>query len=179
MTKEIWRDLPGYDGRYRVSNLGNIFSSHLKRCLIPASASGGRPYLAVSLTNRYGTRTRRVHHLVLESFVGPRPAGFHASHLDGNARNNKAENLKWESPRDNNKRKHQHNTQPIGERLVNARLTAEGVIYARRRHKEGASYSALGRELNVCHATIRSAVLRKTWTHIADPSPTPADGGVK
>jgi hypothetical protein len=57
------------------------------------------------LCARFSARGRRtkipVHRLVLEEFVGPRPAGAVARHWDDNKTNNSVGNLLWGSPRDN------------------------------------------------------------------------------
>lgn len=31
MTKEIWKDVVGYEGKYKVSNLGNVMSYNFYR----------------------------------------------------------------------------------------------------------------------------------------------------
>lgn len=44
---------------------------------------------------------RCVHHLVLEAFVGPRPAGMQGCHRDDDPRNNALDNLRWDTPAGN------------------------------------------------------------------------------
>lgn len=44
---------------------------------------------------------RLVHQLVLEAFIGPRPAGMMACHNDGNPANNRVENLRWDTQSSN------------------------------------------------------------------------------
>ena len=39
--------------------------------------------------------TKKVHRLVLETFVGPSPVGMECLHIDGNPTNNHIENLRW------------------------------------------------------------------------------------
>ena len=38
---------------------------------------------------------RRIHRLVLETFIGPMPPGSYALHNDGDKANNRLENLRW------------------------------------------------------------------------------------
>lgn len=45
--------------------------------------------------------TRRVHLLVLEAFVGPRPMGMEGCHRDDDQSNNALSNLRWDTPREN------------------------------------------------------------------------------
>jgi len=82
---------PGYD----VSDDGKVFSK-------VASGKGGRHgrfelaqsldkdgYAYVRLTRGGKRYKRKVHHLVLEAFVGSRPSGKHLTrHLGGNRRDN-------------------------------------------------------------------------------------------
>lgn len=52
----------------------------------------------VVLNNR---RTRSVHQLVLEAFVGPRPEGMYGLHWDDDKNNNRLANLRWATPSEN------------------------------------------------------------------------------
>ncbi len=100
-----WRSISGFEGRYEVSNLGDVRSL--------ASVNGGgrvlKPYTAVDgyhLVDLFGStgarrRAARVHCLVLEAFVGPRPDGMYGCHNDGNPQNNLLSNLRWDTPRNN------------------------------------------------------------------------------
>lgn len=102
MEKEVWKDIPNFEGYYQVSNLGNVKS--LKRkdsigrrineiIMKPTLDSSG--YLGVSLfinRKRYG---KHVHVLVAESFLGHVPNGQNivVDHKDRNPTNNKLDNL--------------------------------------------------------------------------------------
>lgn len=89
--QEIWKDIPGYEGRYKVSSLGNVKSLLSKKLMTPS----GQPYKTVTLSS-YGVRTtKRVHRLVAEAFV-ENPNGFTVvNHKDENKANNSASNLEW------------------------------------------------------------------------------------
>lgn len=102
---EEWRPVYEFEGYYEVSCLGRIRS--LPRQVIRGTAlvwtkpaimkatpdKGG--YLVVSLYGENGRKSRRVHRIVLESFVGIRPKGKEARHKDGDPTNNSLENLEW------------------------------------------------------------------------------------
>jgi hypothetical protein len=97
MTSEEWRDVEGYEGYYRVSDQGRVWSSPRPRTrggqLSPNPDSGG--YQLVELC-AHGTRWRvRVHVLVATAFHGPRPAGLVVRHLNDTPADNRAVNLKW------------------------------------------------------------------------------------
>ena len=55
-----------------------------------------------------------VHRLVLEAFVGPCPEGMECCHGDGNGCNNRLENLRWDTPRNNHRDKRTHGTTAFG-----------------------------------------------------------------
>ena len=56
------------------------------------------------------SHTRLVHRLVLEAFVGPRPEGMVARHLNGDPGDNRLENLAWGTQSENNYDKVRHGT---------------------------------------------------------------------
>lgn len=113
MEKEYWKDVVGYEGLYKVSNLGNVKS--LDR-LVNHSSGGnmtikGRvlkkalsnKYLVVSL-NRYGKcKTIAIHRLVAHSFLNHEPNSDNivVDHIDNNSLNNKIENLQLIKQREN------------------------------------------------------------------------------
>ena len=64
-----------------------------------------------------------VHQLVLEAFVGPRPARHQAAHGDGNPLNNTLANLRWATPKENEADKRLHGTLPVGTKSAQGRKT--------------------------------------------------------
>lgn len=101
--EEIWKDIPGYEKRYQVSNQGRVRSlrdSHgnlrtepLIRKLVPHNDGTGR------LTVKFSSPSKLyfVHTLVLTVFVGPRPEGREACHFDDDPANNRLGNLRWDT----------------------------------------------------------------------------------
>lgn len=51
MQQEIWRDIPDYEGRYQVSNLGNVRFIGWGKCRIRKPITTKEGYLFVSLRN--------------------------------------------------------------------------------------------------------------------------------
>lgn len=97
-TPEEWRWIAGYEGLYEVSDLGCVRSHYGRRggrvlLLKPKVRPGG--HLSVTLWKNKKARTRLIHQLVLESFVGPRPEGMLTRHLDGHPENNALPNLSY------------------------------------------------------------------------------------
>jgi hypothetical protein len=101
MTGDRAARLPvlGFEDRYEVDANGNVWSIRSGRLLAPWILGG---YLRVRL---YGgperIETRRVHVIVLEAFVGPRPEGMQCCHGDGDRTNNILSNLRWGTAQEN------------------------------------------------------------------------------
>jgi hypothetical protein len=93
-TDEIWRPIPGYEGRYSVSTHGRLMSFR-------RPASPGRllkmfwvdDTFRLYLSLRGQKQSVSVRNLVLETFAGPRPPGYIVRHLDGNRTNSRLDNL--------------------------------------------------------------------------------------
>jgi hypothetical protein len=91
---ETWRPVVGFPG-YQVSDHGRVWTERFDRPLKPAKTHNG--YLRVTLHGLH----RRVHHLVLEAFAGPRPEGAECCHGNGVRDDNRAANLRWGTSSDN------------------------------------------------------------------------------
>ena len=72
-------DFPGY----RVDSFGKVFSKY--RELTPSITKN---YKHISLRKDNTSHTKRVHRLVLETFVGPCPGGMECCHANGNSLDN-------------------------------------------------------------------------------------------
>lgn len=112
---ENWRSVAGLEGLYEVSDLGSVRSldrivrypdgrrSYLKPGrILRTSFNKDDGYFHVALY-RDGKCCYRglVHVLVLETFVGPRPPGLEARHLNGHGADNRLTNLAWGTSSEN------------------------------------------------------------------------------
>lgn len=91
-SAESWRPVAGYEDRYLVSDQGRVWSTRAGRCLRLSFHSGGG-YLLACLSGR----TRSVHRLVLEAFVGSCPEGMECCHGPGGPTDNRLVNLRWDT----------------------------------------------------------------------------------
>lgn len=93
---ELFKTIPGYEGKYEVSNYGRVKSLNY-------NMTGKEQYRKVQ-TNRLGYQyislwkdgkqnMRTVHSLVWEAFNGPVPEGYEINHMDENPSNNRLDNL--------------------------------------------------------------------------------------
>ncbi len=98
MKKEIWKDIPGYEGLYQVSSCGNVRSMNyrgLGKVKVLKTAEDKRGYTHVNLFKDKIPKTCQVHRLVAIAFI-PNPNNLpQINHKDCNPRNNHIENLEW------------------------------------------------------------------------------------
>lgn len=95
---EIWRDVVGFEGLYKVSNYGNVLSVKSNRLLKPFDNKG---YLRVQLWKDGKCFKRLVHRLVAEAFLEKPGDGYQVNHKDLNKKNNHVDNLEWVIPEEN------------------------------------------------------------------------------
>lgn len=116
MNDEVWKDIPGYEGKYQASNRGRIKS-------LPRKVRGVNHYTKnefirtvperilkpgkycktdhVSVVLGHGTAGKPVHQLILLTFIGSPPHGCEVLHADGNPQNNELTNLRYDSRTEN------------------------------------------------------------------------------
>ncbi|QXN74668.1 HNH endonuclease [Mycobacterium phage JeTaime] len=102
-TLERWLPIEGYEGCYEVSDQGRVRSLERlnargarvrERILTPMLC--GRPKYHMVALHRDGVRNvRKVHHLVLEAFVGPRLGDVLCRHKNDIPTDNRLSNLAW------------------------------------------------------------------------------------
>jgi hypothetical protein len=115
---ELWRPIPGYEGRYEASDQGRVRS--VNRVVICGRGGAQRRrgrilkqykerdgYLTVPLGSR---NKKSVHRLVLLAHVGPPPPGHECCHGDGVRSNNRLSNLRWGTRPENMRDKLLHGT---------------------------------------------------------------------
>ena len=175
MEKEIWKDIPGYEGLYMVSNLGNVKS-------LPREMWNGKGYFMskekllskntcpigynrVILTNYEKKRYYvGVHYLVLKAFVGEKPEGYTVCHNDNNKDNNKLNNLRYDSLRENSIDMYRH-----GYKVTIGKLTVEDVVEIRRLYATGEYLQKdLANIYNVSQSNISRAIKSERFNWLND-----------
>ena len=105
---EIWKDVVGYEGLYKVSNKGNVYSVERRsaigrkcggRILKPINARG---YLRLMLCENGMRKQHYVHRLVAQTFIPNHNNHLEINHKDENKKNNCVENLEWCTREHNN-----------------------------------------------------------------------------
>lgn len=118
---EQWRDIPGWEGLYQVSDQGRVRSLDRQKeyrdgrtyfypgriLKLRVNQTG---YLRAGLYDGDKTKDCYVHRLVMWAFVGECPKGMQVCHDDGDKKNNRLKNLRYASQSDNEYDKQKHGT---------------------------------------------------------------------
>lgn len=95
MSTEIWKPVPDVSG-YEVSNLGRVKNANKTTCL---SFGFWGDYYTVQLGRQGGAHL--VHRLVAQAFIANPDDKPQVNHINGNKRDNRAENLEWVTASEN------------------------------------------------------------------------------
>lgn len=163
---EIWKDIPGYEGRYQASTEGQIRgvdrtmkispkdgkAAYMRivkgRVLRTCPGSNGYPYVGLREMQMADKAVWcPVPHLVALTFMGPRPNGTVICHADADKNNNRLDNLRYDTQTENNLDKYR-----IGGKC--GKLSIEQVKDIKRRLTRGESKSSIGRAFGVSKTAI-------------------------
>lgn len=98
MIYEFWRPVRGYVGLYLVSDKGRIKNQRTGKILKPEVSNG---YLRVTLCKNRINKHLFVHRIVWEAFKYPIPDGFQIDHRNTIRDENRIENLRCVTPKEN------------------------------------------------------------------------------
>jgi hypothetical protein len=103
--------------------------------------------------------------LVCTTFHGDPPGpGYHAAHANGDSLDNRAENLSWKTPKENEADKIAHGTSNRGDRQWNSKLTLEKVIRIREEYaKGGVTQRDIAVKYGISQPTVSEIVNRRKW----------------
>lgn len=124
------------------------------------------PYLHFTIYSAGKWTQLQVHVVVCTAFHGPRPAGMITRHLNGDPRDNRAENLRWGTFEENEADKAKHDRNQIGERHHSAKLTEDQVRAIRAVPRRRGSGKSLAHRYGISEAAISAIRLRKVWRHL-------------
>jgi hypothetical protein len=165
-STEIWKDIPGYEGSYKVSSHGRIMTLRRmfirsngwpqtipKKVLRPRKRGGKKKYLVVRLSKDQFGKNISVHRLVACGFIPNEENLPVVNHKDGNTQNNHVSNLEWAT-------------------VLYNRQHAGSVLKAYEKYKKPINaFSISGTLLHsfdcVRHASIKLSVSRASITNVA------------
>ena len=101
---EIWKPVVGYEGLYEVSSFGRVRSlnyNHTGKEKILKYGKRPNGYLQTTLMKNGIRKDIYTHRLVAETLVSNTENKPYVDHIDTNILNNKAENLRWCTHKEN------------------------------------------------------------------------------
>lgn len=169
---ERWLPVVGYEGLYEVSDHGRVRSLAENRprnwqrrkvgILKPILIQG---YHCVGLSKDSEPRRKLIHRLVLLAFIGPCPAGFQAAHNNGTPNDNRLENLRWASAKENQGDRKLHGTS-FGGKPFQSEVRARLIIELGR----SMSVRRIAGELGVSRRTVGLVLSGRSWKHLPRPA---------
>jgi hypothetical protein len=186
----VWfKDVVGFPG-YSVGSNGSVWSSKSSTRSIsrryknspswpwyrlsPHLTPSG--HLMVGLTDATGKlKTRLVHRLVLEAFVGPRPEGQECCHSpDQDPTNNRLRNLRWDTKTANQQEASRlgrnRTSRNRGENNPRTRLTVDDVVAIRELRSAGTQVRLVAEQFGVSPTCIRHITSFRSWKDLSGGS---------
>lgn len=155
---------------YIVSSDGQVGSRKRGGLKILKPHFDGQGYLHVKIGAGAEKRTRKIHQLVAEAFLGPRPTPVHVTnHKNGIRDDNRDHNLEWVTRSENTHHRYDilKHLGPRGERHHNSKLTGPQVRKMRARLAAGESQRAVAKAFGVHQSSVWAVFHREIWAHIA------------
>ena len=148
-----WKPIPGFEGKYDVSNMGEVLSVRRGRKLRQCLRSG---YPSVRLDGAH----RTVHRLVLLTFIGPSP--LVTNHKNGRKTDNRLRNLEYCTQRANNI----HTIEVLGlrhsEQTRNARFTNSVVTKMRSLYARGVKQTEIAKMFKTYQGVVSNIISRRS-----------------
>lgn len=183
---EHWKPVVEFEGIYEVSDHGQVRNiadrarTTINQVLKPQKHNHG--YLFVVLSNGRAKQKRKyIHHLVMEAFVGPRPAEYETNHLDGDKGNNRLGNLEYCTALEN----HQHASRtrlaafgdrngsrkfperlPRGQANWMTKLKDEEVSEIKHLLKTGVPQAKIGQRFDIAQSVVCRINTGQIWRHV-------------
>jgi hypothetical protein len=176
MTTTIQRPIPGFEGRYEITEDGRVYS--VPRLDIKGIPRGGfymKPtrnkktgYFDIRLCGETSSKRWKIHVLVTLTYHGPRPSPLHdCRHLDGNRTNNLKSNLAWGTKKENMADRELHGTVCKGERNKGGgKLKDDDVRAIKKRLKTGEHHREIAKDFGVSYGLIGFIHRGRVWRHV-------------
>ena len=179
IMKEIWKDIPGYENIYQISNLGRIKSldriiicknkKNIKRGKILKVEIVNNGYERIQLHKNNKCKRYKMHRLVAQAFISNPEKKPYVNHKNGIKNDNRVINLEWCTQSENILHAYKTGLRRSlkGENHGRALLTRKDVLNIRYilKNKEITSIE-IAKRYNISVKAIDHIKHRRTWKHI-------------
>lgn len=148
---EIFKEISGYEGHYKIGSLGTVLSFKRGKIKAMKTHTQGTGYLKVILCINGKIKTCYIHRLVADAFLTKSNEKPEVNHIDGNKLNNTLKNLEWINSSDNVA--HSHNV--CGKKYSkHIKITPSQIIDIESLIFEGTSIKKVSELMNIPRSTI-------------------------
>jgi hypothetical protein len=162
---EHWRDVPNYEGVYRISNLGRVKSLWFGRekILKPKEIGGG--YVQVGLRKEGVRKFFLIHRIVMLAFVGE--SDLQVNHKNGIKTDNCLENLEYCTASENTIHAFKNGLKKglKGEKHGNSKLTEIEARKIKYEHQD-MTQQEIANIYGIARSLVSIIRSRKAWQHI-------------
>ena len=174
---ETWKDIPGYEESYMVSDMGRVYSKtrfikqgdkrRLTKGRILSQKNRKYGYREVNLYKNNTGSSCAVHHLVCSAFIDEDITGMDVNHKDGNTSNNALYNLEVCTHLEN--MRHAIKTgllKNYGEHSASSKLKDEDIIEIRSLRNKGYKLKDIANLFDISFQHVSDIANNKKWKHI-------------
>jgi hypothetical protein len=149
-------DITGYEGIYKINDIGDVYSVRTKKILKPKKCSG---YLMVCLSVNNKKDQQLVHRLVAQTFIDNPDNKKTVNHIDGNKMNNSLSNLEWSTQSENSKHAFRNglnkSSDKTGYKNPNVKLTKEIIENVQSLISKGVKMKVIASLNNISQVTVQ------------------------
>lgn len=164
LQKQVWKDVIGYEGLYKVSSDGQIINRKGKI----KSQNLRKEYYSVILYNSFHEwKNHTVHRLVAIHFLDNPENLSQVNHKDGNKLNNSYSNLEWCTPKQNTDHAINHGLRrpAVGQKYKRSSLTDYDVRVIRKM-SETLTHKEISELFGIGQPSITRIINRQNWKHV-------------
>lgn len=160
-----WRQIPGYEFIYSISEFGDVKKESKNKLLIPQLKNNG--YFQIGISKSGSQRYFSIHSLVAASFLGVRPDGYEINHKDTNRQNNHYSNLEYVTKKGNAQHAVMMGRYERCSKHSSAKLDEIKVKETREEYLKGnTTLKNLAEKYSVTFGAIAKVIKHRSYTHV-------------
>lgn len=139
---------------YGLTKDGRVWSIISNRFLKPQRNTDGHYHVGIN------GKTRLIHRLILETFIGECPNDMECRHLDGNSKNNNLNNITWGTHSDNVRDAVKHNNH-VNQKISNDTVRLIHKLWSTKKY----SKATIGRMFSISRGAVCDYInnKRRSW----------------